>query len=59
MSKQQCTIDQSNKVAEKMYDGFQTIENVIIQIFRMLDEHDKLIKVVKNEYEKLGGEDLE
>ena len=53
MSKQECTIGQSDKISKEMNDEFQTIENVIMQVFEMLHEYDQLIKIVEKESEKL------
>jgi len=35
------------------YDEFQNIENVMMRIFNILDESDKLMKTAENEIEKL------
>jgi len=35
------------------YDEFQNIENVMMRIFNILDESDKLMKVAENEIERL------
>ena len=41
------------------YDEFQNIENVMMRIFNILDESDKLMKIAENELEKIGGEKIE
>jgi len=57
MSQQKCTIEQSNTITVKGDDEFQNIEKVILKVFKMLQEHDKLMKFIENK--KIGGENIE
>ena len=58
MLRQDSVIKQTNSVV-KIDDEFQNIENVMMKIFNILDEYDKLVKVAENEIEKIGGEKIE
>ncbi len=59
MLKQNSVIKQTNSKVVEMNDAFQNIENVMMRIFNILDESDKLTMIAENEIEKIGGEKIE
>ncbi len=59
MLKQDTVIKQTNSEVVKIDDEFQNIENIMMRIFNILDESDKLMKIAENELEKIGGEKIE
>ena len=59
MLKQNSVIKQIDSEIVKIDDEFQNIENVMMRIFNILDENDKLIRIIGNEIEKIGGEKIE
>jgi len=59
MLKQDSVIKQTNSEVVKIDDEFQNIENVMMRIFNIFDESDKLMKIAENELEKIGGEKIE
>jgi len=59
MLKQDSVIKQTNSKVVKIDDEIQNIENVMMRIFNILDEYDKLMKIAENELKKIGGEKIE
>jgi len=59
MLRQDSVIKHTNSEIVKIDDEFQNIENVMMRIFNILDESDKLMKIAENELEKIGGEKIE
>jgi len=59
MLRQDSVIKQTNSEVVKIDDEFQNIENIMMRIFNILDESDKLMKIAENELEKIGGEKIE
>ena len=59
MLRQDSVIKQTNSEVVKIDDEFQNIENVMMRIFNILDESDKLMKIAENKLEKIGGEKIE
>ncbi len=57
MSKQNYTIKQNNITSEKLDDKFENVENIVLSVFKLLREYDKLIEMT--EMEKIGGEKLD
>ena len=59
MLRQDSVIKQTNSEVVKIDDEFQNIENIMMRIFNILDESDKLMKIAENKLEKIGGEKIE
>ncbi len=59
MLKQNLVLKQTNSKVVKIGDEFQNIENIMMRIFNILDESDKLMKIAENKLEKIGGEKIE
>jgi len=59
MLRQDSVIKQTNSKVVKIDDEFQNIENIMMRIFNILDESDKLMKIAENKLEKIGGEKIE
>ena len=59
MLRQDSVIKQTNSEVVKIDDEFQNIENIMMRIFNILDESDKLMKIAENELEKIGAEKIE
>jgi len=45
MSKQNCTIEQNKSASTKLDDEFENVENIILTVFKLLKEHDKLMRI--------------
>ena len=59
MSKQNYTIKQNNITSEKLDDKFENLENIMLSVFRLLKEYDRLVKMAETEMGKIGGEKLD
>ena len=59
MSKQNYTIKQNNITSEKLDDKFENVENIVLSVFKLLSEYDKLMEMAEIEMEKIGGEKLD
>ncbi len=59
MLRQDSVIKHTNSEVVKIDDEFQNIENIMMRIFNILDESDKLMKIAENKLEKIGGEKIE
>ena len=59
MSKQNCTIKQNNIISKKLDDEFENLENIMLSVFRLLKEYDRLIEMAETEMGKIGGEKLD
>lgn len=59
MSKQNYTITQNNITSEKLDDKFENVENIVLSVFKLLSEYDKLMEMAEIEMEKIGGEKLD
>ena len=59
MSKQNCTIKQNNITSEKLDDKFENVENIVLSVFKLLREYDRLMEMAETEMEKIGGEKLD
>lgn len=52
MLKQNCSMEQSVDSDEE----FENVENVILAVFRLLKEYDRLVEIAETEMKKIGGE---
>ena len=59
MSKQNYTIKQNNITSEKLDDKFENLENIMLSVFRLLKEYDRLVEMAETEMGKIGGEKLD
>ena len=59
MSKQNYTIKQNNITSEKLDDKFENVENIVLSVFKLLREYDRLMETAETEMEKIGGEKLD
>lgn len=59
MLKQNCAIEQNNTSSEKLDDEFKNVENIVLSVFRLLKEYDRLMEIAETEMEKIGGEKLD
>ena len=59
MSKQNYTIEQNNITSGKLDDEFENLENIMLSVFRLLKEYDRLIEMAETEMGKIGGEKLD
>jgi len=59
MSKQNYTIEQNNITSEKLDDEFENLENIMLSVFRLLKEYDRLVEMAEMEMGKIGGEKLD
>jgi hypothetical protein len=59
MSKQNYTIEQNNITSGKLDDEFENLENIMLSVFRLLKEYDRLVEMAEMEMEKIGGEKLD
>ena len=59
MSKQNYTIKQNNITSEKLDDKFENVENIVLSVFKLLREYDRLMETAEMEMEKIGGEKLD
>ena len=59
MSKQNYTIKQNNITSEKLDDEFENLENILLSVFRLLKEYDRLVEMAETEMGKIGGEKLD
>lgn len=59
MSKQNCTIEQNNTTSVKPDDEFENVEKIILSVFKLLKEYDKLMETAEKEMKKIGGEKLD
>lgn len=59
MSKQNCTIEQKNITSKKLDDEFENLENIMLSVFKLLKEYDKLMEMAGTGIGKIGGEKLD
>ncbi len=59
MSKQNCTIEQNKSASTKLDDEFENVENIILTVFKLLKEYDKLMRIAGKKMEKIGGEKID
>lgn len=59
MLKQNCIIEQNNTSSTKLDREFENVENIILTVFKILKEYDKLMEMAEKEMEKIGGEKLD
>jgi len=45
--------------SENTDDEFENVENVILAVFRLLKEYDRLVEIAETEMQKIGGETIE